>query len=119
MFIRQRTKKLKDGETAVYFQAVHSYRRNGKVSQKVVSLGKSPNITEVLNEELRFLQRMKKDLAVPLSEYKEVRWKTGWGLVVITLPLKLAEKRRLKLQERYRKQVDRIARLESLASRRQ
>jgi hypothetical protein len=118
MFIRKRTKKLKNGETAIYFQAVHSYRRNGKVVQKVVALGKNPNITAVLNDELRFLQKTKKELEIPLSEYKEARWKNGWGMVVHSLPIKVAEKRREKLLERRRKQLNRISKLDSLASRR-
>lgn len=116
MFIKKRTKKLKDGRVSVTYQAVKSYRENGKVKQDVISLGKSSDIREVLQEELRFLERMRKDLKFPLSKCKELRWRKI-GLVVVCLPLEEAQRRRNELLEQYKKQGRRVAKLESLASR--
>lgn len=117
MFIRKREKKLKNGKVSVTYQAVKSYRQGKKVKQDVINLGKSSDVREVLKEELRFLERMRKDLEVPISAYLEARWRTGLGLVVVAVPLKEAEKRRNKLLEQYKKQGRRVAKLESLASR--
>ena len=117
MFIKKRTKKLKDGKVSVTYQAVRSYRQGKKVKQDVISLGKSSDVREVLKEELRFLERMRKDLEIPISEYREARWRTGLGLIVVAVPLKEAERRRNKLLRQYKKQGQRVAKLESLASR--
>ena len=117
MFIKKRTKKLKNGNITTTYQAVKSYRQGKKVKQDVISLGKSPDVREVLKEELRFLERMRKDLEVPISAYLEARWRTVLGLVIVAVPLKEAERRRNKLLEQYKKQGKRVAKLESLAGR--
>jgi hypothetical protein len=116
MFIRKRVRKLKNESNSVTYQAVENYREKGKVRQRVISLGKNPKIIEVLNEEIRFAERMRKDLDYPISKYTEVRWKRNWGLVVVAVPEKIALRRRNELAIKYQKQIQRIAILESLAS---
>ncbi len=116
MFIRKKIRKLKNGKIGIYYQAVESYRKEGKVKQRVVALGENPNIREVLKEEVRFLRRMEKDLKVPVSKYKEVRWRRGFGLVIEFLPIKIAEKRKNKLAYQYQRKLQRVSKLDSLAN---
>lgn len=116
MWIRKRIRKLKDGNTSVSFQAIETFRDKGKVKQKIVSLGSFSNPKEALEEELRFLKRTRKDLDVPLSEYKEVKVAFGLYPLTVPVPLKKAEKMRKKIEERYKKQMARMAKLESVAS---
>jgi hypothetical protein len=116
MFIRKRTKRLKDGSVSVTYQAVRKYRQNGKEKQDVLSLGKSSNARDALDEELRFLERMRKELEIPISEYKRMIWKRGTGFVLVPVPVKKAEKMRSKLLKQYKESGNRMAKLESIAS---
>jgi SpoVK/Ycf46/Vps4 family AAA+-type ATPase len=116
MFIRARTKKLKNGTISVTYQVVKKYRQCGKERQDVVSIGKSTNIKEALDEELRFLERMRKDLEVPITDYKRMIWKRGTGFVLVPVSDKEAEKMRSKLLKQYKKMGNKVAKLESFAS---
>lgn len=116
MFIRKRIKKLKDGTVSVTYQAVRSYRENGKVKQRIVSLGSCFNPKELLEIELKGLELLRKRLDVPLSEYKQ--GKVAFGLYVVEVPmtLKQAEKKRTEILKIYKKKGRRVAELESVVS---
>ena len=116
MWIRKRTRKLKDGNESITFQAIETFRDKGKVKQKIVSLGSFSNPKEALEEELLFLKRTRKDLDVPLSEYKEVKVAFGLYPLSVPVPLKKAEKMRKKIEGRYKKQMTRMSKLESVAT---
>jgi len=114
MFIRKRTKKLKNGKESVRYQAVESYRKNGKVKQRVVALGEYDNPSEALKQELLCLKRAKKDLSVPISKYKEACWRRGVGLVVLAVPIKKAKKKRAEILKRYKRHSSRISKLDGV-----
>ena len=112
MFIRARIRKLKDGENSIFYQAVESKRLNGKVIKDVISLGEYPTIEKALEWELRVMQTLEKNLEYPVTEYKEIRHSVRYNRpVAVLLPVKIAEKRREKLLERFEKQKARIAEL--------
>lgn len=70
MFVRIRKIKLKNGEISEIYQAVKSYRRNGKVKQKVVALGKHTSVQDALVETERIIARIERNLQVPLDKYR-------------------------------------------------
>lgn len=75
MFIRIRKIKLENGEISEIYQAVKSYRCDGKVKQKVVALGKHTSVRDALEEVERMLTRIEKQLNVPLVQYRaKIRW---------------------------------------------
>lgn len=116
MFVRKRNRKLKDGTIKIDYQAVESFRSGGKVKQRVIALGECEDPKEALKQELVYLKKAKKDLELPLSEYKEMREKKDWGLVLVSLPLKQAEKKRAKIQKEFNKHLDKIAKLDRISS---
>jgi hypothetical protein len=59
---------------------------------------------------------MEKDLEVPFSEWKEIKWRKGIGLVVVSLSREEVEKRKARLRVRRQKQIEKVTRLESLAN---
>lgn len=116
MFIRKRVRKLKDESNSVIYQAVESYREKGKVKQRIVSLGTCPNPKEVLDLNLRYLENLRQQLELPLSEY--IQNKVAFGLYAVEVPmtLKQAEKKRREILEKYEKQRMKVAKLESVVS---
>lgn len=89
MFIRKRKIKLKGGQFSEIYQAVKSYRSDGKVKQKVVALGKHQTVRDALDEIEMMLAMMEINLRVPLSKYRvRIRW---------------AKKHRSKLENNYEK----------------
>lgn len=115
-FIRKRNRKLKDGSESVTYQAVRSYRENGKVKQQIVSLGSCFNPRELLEIESKGLALLRERLDVPLSEYKQAREAFGLYLVNVPMTLKQAEKKRAETLKIYRKKGRRVAELESVVS---
>lgn len=107
---------MKDGNESVTYQAVRSYRENGKVKQRIVSLGNCFNPKELLEIESKGLELLRERLDVPLSEYKQ--GKIAFGLYAVNVPmtLKQAEKRRIETLKVYRKKGRRVAELESVVS---
>jgi hypothetical protein len=116
MFIRKRTRKLKNGDTSVTYQAVKSYRQNGKVKQEVVSLGSYSNPKELLDIELKGLKLLQKRLKIPLSEYKQRKIAFGVCIVDVPMTLKQAEKKKNELVAIYEKKKKIIAKLDSVVS---
>lgn len=117
MFIRKRKIKLKNGKISEIYQAVFSYRQDGKVRQKVVALGKYSNPKKYLQDWKRYLARMEKDLRVPLDNYKEIRHSRLFKrLVVAQVPLKIAQRRRIKLMKKYEREKSKYVKLKKLCS---
>ena len=116
MFIRKRTRKLKNGSNSVNYQAVENYREKGKVKQRIVSLGAFSNPKEMLDLDLRYLEILRKQLKIPLSEYKQNKVVCGLYVVVVPMTLKQAEKKRREILEKYEKQRMKVAKLESVVS---
>jgi len=115
MFIRTRKIKLKNGELSEIYQAVFSYRQSGKVKQEVVALGKYSNPAEYLQDWERYLARMEKDLRVPLDSYREIRYSRLFKrLILVQVPLKIAQKRRMKIMGKYERQKSKYAKLKRL-----
>lgn len=116
MFIRRRVKKSKDGNISVSFQAVESYRRSGKIRQRVISLGEHPDPRDALEEELLFMKSAEKCYEFPLSEWKETRLPPGGDPYRVKLPEKQARKRREFWRKIYERHKKRVGLLESVAS---
>jgi hypothetical protein len=116
MFIRKRVRKLKNESNSVAYQAVENYREKGKVKQRIVSLGACPNPKEVLDLDLRYLEILRKQLEIPLSEYKQNKVVCGLYVVVVPMTLKQAEKKRREILEKYEKQRMKVAKLEIVVS---
>jgi hypothetical protein len=117
MFIRKRTKKLKNGNISEKYQAVFSYREGGKVKQEVVALGKYSSAEEYLKDGETYLVRMEKDLSVPLEKYKEIRHSKLFKCPMIAqVPLKVARKRRMELMKKYERQRCKYFRLRKMFS---
>jgi hypothetical protein len=118
MFIRERIRKLKDGGSSTFYQAVESKRQNGKVVKDVISLGEYPTIEKALEWELKVLQRIEKNVNHPITEYREIRHSVRYNRpVVVALPVKTAEKRRKWWLEKSEKQKARIIELQRWESR--
>ena len=75
MFVRTRKIKLKGGKISEIYQAVKSYRCNGKVKQKVVALTKQTSVRDALVETEIIIARIERNLKVPLDKYRaKPRW---------------------------------------------
>ncbi len=108
MFIRQRTRKLKDGKDSTTYQLVDSFRWEGKVKQRVIGLGEHANPQDALKEWEFFLRHMEKNLQTPTSQYKQVHTSYKFGSVVAQMPKPKAEKLRLNLLGEYTKLAAKI-----------
>ncbi|MFZ2193161.1 MAG: hypothetical protein WAV31_02870 [Candidatus Moraniibacteriota bacterium] len=118
MFIKKRIRKLRDGKKSFFYQAVQSKRIDGKVVKKVISLGEYPSIEEAIKWELKVLRRIEQSVNYPITEYKEVRHSVRYNKpVVVTLPVKTAEKRRQWWLNKFEEQKERIAKLRKWESR--
>lgn len=117
MFIRKRKIKLKNGQISEIYQAVFSYRRDGKVKQDVVALGKYSNPKEYLQDWEKYLAKMEEELRVPLDSYKEIRYSMLFKrLVLAQVPLKIAQKRRMKIMEQYEREKAKYVKLKKFCS---
>lgn len=117
MFIRKRKVKLKNGKISEIYQAVFSYRHEGKVKQDVVGLGKYSNPKKYLQDWELYLVKMEEELCVPLEAYKEVRHSRLFSRPVLArMPLKIAQKKRMKIMSRYEKEKSKCTKLKKLCN---
>ncbi len=114
MFIRKRSRKLKNGKISTTYQAVESFRYEKKVRQKVISLGEFSNPKDALKKEIEYMEKAREQASFPVDKYKELKHVTGLGLQLLAVPLKEAEKRRQKWQKRYEKHQERVRKLEEI-----
>ena len=105
MFIRKRNGR---------YQAVNSYRVEGKVKQHVLSLGRHASVEEAIKWQKIMLECSIKELARPVTEYTEIKLKRVLGLCKLAVPVKVAQKRRAKVLERYEKQKKKLEQLENI-----
>lgn len=108
MFIRQRSRKLKDGNTSTTYQLVDSFRYERKVKQRVIGLGGHANPQDALKEWERWLATMEKRLLTPISEYRQVCISVKFGAITIAMPKVKAEKLRAKLVKEHAQLVANI-----------
>jgi hypothetical protein len=115
MFIRTRKIKLKNGQLSEIYQAVFSYRQDSKAKQEVVGLGKYSSPTEYLKDWERYLEKMEEELSVPLDSYKEIRYSRMFKrLVLVQVPLKIAQKKRMGIMRRYEREKSKYVKLKKL-----
>ncbi|MDD5489306.1 MAG: hypothetical protein PHP25_01310 [Candidatus Moranbacteria bacterium] len=115
MFIRKRTRKLKDGEESVIYQAVLTARKGDRKVRKAVSLGDYPSPREALDWERKCLERMEKNIDYPIDQYKEVRHSSRYNRpIVVSLPIETAKKKRIFWIKLHKKQKARVEELEKL-----
>jgi hypothetical protein len=116
MWIRKRTRKLKNGSESITFQAVESFRVGSKIKQKIISLGHYSDPNELLEFELKGLEAYRKRLEIPLSEYKQAKEVYGLGVIAVPMTLKQAEKKRAEILEFHRRKGKGVAQLETVVS---
>ncbi|EKE22196.1 MAG: hypothetical protein ACD_7C00020G0004 [uncultured bacterium] len=117
MFIRKRKVKLKNGVISEIYQAVFSYRHEGKVKQDVVGLGKYSNPKKYLQDWELYLVKMDEDLNIPLGNYKEIRYsKLFKTSIIFKVPLSVAQKKRANLMRRYEKEKSKCTKLKKLCN---
>lgn len=115
MFVRKRVIKLKNGGTSEIYQAVVAYRKNGKVRQEVIALGKHLSPETVLQEWRQRLEMLERNLNIPVNEYKEIKYSRLFNTLMVSyLPVKIAEKRRMKLMKQYEKLKSKYVKLKNM-----
>jgi|GEM_PF-1845150 len=108
MFIRKRNGN---------YQAVNSYRVEGKVKQHVLSLGRFSSVEEAIKQQRIMVECSLRELERPVTEYTETKLKRIFGiqgLHICRVPVKVAEKRRAKVLKRYERQKKKLEQLEGI-----
>lgn len=117
MFIRKRAVKLKNGKISTNYQAVVIARRGDKKIRKAISLGEYPDPFEALDWEIKCLERMRKNVGYPTNQYLEIRHSAKYNRpMVVSVPVRVAEKRRIMWVKLFKKQKERVRVLEKLVS---
>lgn len=116
MFIRRIARQLKNGKLATTYQAIESYRLDGKAKQHIVSLGSNPIPKEALEEELRFLKNAERCYNFPLSEWSETRFSPGGNPYKAKLSEKQARRRKEFWRKIYEGHLKKMGKLESIVS---